>query len=263
VTTIATLDDSKITRIILDTYHAKFADRIESDVLVVGAGPAGLTAATVMAEAGLKVTVIERKLAPGGGVWGGGMAMNQAVVQDDALDILDRVSVRHRHVVGAMHAVDTVELAAALTLEALHAGVVILNLTTAEDVAIRDGRVSGVVVNRTMISGSLHVDPVTFVAKAVIDGTGHDAAVVEWVRKRGLLRDVTGERLPGELAMDATLGERFVVEHAGEVFPGLWVAGMSVCTAFGGPRMGPIFGGMLLSGQRVGDAIVALLKEPA
>jgi thiamine thiazole synthase len=59
--------------------------------------------------------------------------------------------------------------------------------------------------------------------------------------------------------MDATAGENFVVEHAGEVFPGLWLSGMSVSATLAGPRMGPIFGGMLLSGRRVAEAILGVL----
>ena len=56
--------------------------------------------------------------------------------------------------------------------------------------------------------------------------------------------------------MDATAGEAFVVERVAEADPGLWVTGMAVCAAFGGPRMGPIFGGMLLSGRRVAELIL-------
>jgi thiamine thiazole synthase len=56
--------------------------------------------------------------------------------------------------------------------------------------------------------------------------------------------------------MDAVSGEAFVVERVGEVFPGLWVTGMSVCAVFGGPRMGPIFGGMILSGRRVAELLL-------
>jgi len=58
-------------------------------------------------------------------------------------------------------------------------------------------------------------------------------------------------RLPGEGPMNAPAGERFVVDHVTEFYPGLWTTGMSVCATMGGPRMGPIFGGMLLSGEEV------------
>jgi thiamine thiazole synthase len=55
--------------------------------------------------------------------------------------------------------------------------------------------------------------------------------------------------------MNAEEGESFVVEEVTEVFPGLWISGMCVAAALGGPRMGPIFGGMLLSGRQAADLI--------
>jgi thiamine thiazole synthase len=152
-----------------------------------------------------------------------------------------------------------VELAAGLVFKAVQSGAVLLNLMTAEDACVHDGRVTGIVANRTMISGALHVDPIMFTSRAVLDGTGHDAAVVGYLQKRRLLPDYREAGLPGEGPMDAMSGEQFVVDKVAEVYPGLWVSGMSVCTVFGGPRMGPIFGGMLLSGRRVagliGDAL--------
>jgi thiamine thiazole synthase len=45
--------------------------------------------------------------------------------------------------------------------------------------------------------------------------------------------------------------ESLTLENTREVYPGLYVAGMAANATFGGPRMGPIFGGMLLSGEKV------------
>lgn len=248
-------DDIRITRAIANAFHAKFTDRITGDVLIVGAGPCGLTAGYYLSQDGHRVTVIERKLAPGGGIWGGGMAMNDVVVQPEALPILQEMGVRTNRRQEDLPVVDAVEMAACLSVKAVQSGVVILNLTTAEDVCVYKDRVCGLVVNRTGISGVVHVDPVTFSAKAVIDGTGHDAAVVHMLRKRGALADVKDVVQTGEGPMDAATGEAFVVERTGEVYPGLWVSGMSVCATYGGPRMGPIFGGMLLSGKKVAGLI--------
>jgi thiamine thiazole synthase len=61
--------------------------------------------------------------------------------------------------------------------------------------------------------------------------------------------------------MWAEKGERDISRNTREVCPGLVVAGMTANAVFGSPRMGAIFGGMLLSGRRAARVAMKLLKQ--
>ena len=250
------IDEIKITKAITSKFVEKFLDGIECDVAIVGAGPSGLTASYYLAKAGFKVSLFEKKLSLGGGIWGGGLMFNKVVVQTPALEILDDFGISYEQFDENHYVVDAIELAGALIYRAVKAGVKVFNLTSVEDVMIRDGKITGLVINWTAVEmAGLHVDPMTISAKAVVDATGHDAVVCRIVAKK------TGKlELRGEKYMHAEAGEFGVVENTSEVFPGLFVTGMAVAAVYGLPRMGPIFGGMLLSGRKVAELIAEKLK---
>ena len=145
-----------------------------------------------------------------------------------------------------------------LIAAACDAGVKVLNMTKFDDVVLRNDRICGAVINWTPVSALPRaitcVDPVAIESRLVIDATGHDAVVVRSLEKRGLV-DVKGCG-----AMWVEESEDSVVENTTEVFPGLIVTGMAVATTFGLPRMGPTFGGMLLSGKRAAEITMEVLK---
>jgi thiamine thiazole synthase len=68
-------------------------------------------------------------------------------------------------------------------------------------------------------------------------------------------------KIVGERSLWAEAAEKDTMSNTREVFPGLYVAGMAANATFGSYRMGPIFGGMLLSGEKVAKLIIEELRK--
>ncbi len=247
--------ESKITRLIIRYAAKEWEELTPTDVVVVGAGPAGLTAAKYLAEKGLKVVVFERRLSFGGGIGGGGMLFHKVVVGKEALDILKDFNMRFVEAEDGLYVLDAAELMTKLAYGALEAGAKIILGVHVEDVLIRYNppRVAGVMVIWSAIPlAGLHVDPLMVEAKAVLDATGHDAEVISIAAKRA---PELGIKVPGHKSGYAQLAEKLVVEKTGMIVPGLYAAGMAVAAVYGLPRMGPIFSSMLLSGKKAAEVI--------
>lgn len=255
------IDDVKVTRIIFERFSKEFSGSFELDVAIAGAGPAGLTAAKYLAKAGKKVAVFERKLSVGGGMWGGGMTFPVIVVQEASKYILQDAKVRIHDEGHGYYSADSIEVTTKLCSDAIDAGVRIFNTISVEDVLLENKKINGFVINWSAVEiAGLHVDPLSIRARYCIDATGHAAEVCHIVRRKvGALNTPSGD-LEKERSMCAEIGERTVVENTKEVYPGLFVAGMGANAVYGAPRMGPIFGGMLLSGEKAARMILKKLK---
>ena len=251
--------ETEISKGIIQTYFNKLEKNIQLDVAIVGAGPSGIVAAYYLAKAGLRVALFDRKLSPGGGMWGGAMMFNQVVIQQEAMDIIREFDIRYEPFEENLFTVDSIESTSSLLYHAVHAGVTLFNCYSVEDVIFKDNRVSGVVVNWTpVLREGLHVDPLNVLAKYVIDGTGHDSEISKVVaRKNGIRLDTPTGAVAGERSLDVIEGEREVVAGTKEIYPGLYVCGMASSAVSGTPRMGPIFGGMLRSGTKVAEQLIA------
>lgn len=255
------IDDITVTKIIFDRFAKEFRDIMEVDVAIAGAGPAGLTAGKYLADAKKKVVVFERKLSVGGGMWGGGMTFPVIVVQKESKHILTDAGVMVKHEGGGYYSASSIEAVSKLCSAAMNAGVRIFNTISVEDVLLDEKKVNGFVINWSAVEiAGLHVDPLSIRAKYCIDATGHAAEVCRIVKQKvGPLNTPSGD-LEKERSMCAEIGERTVVENTKEVYPGLVVAGMGANAVYGAPRMGPIFGGMLLSGKKAAELILKKLK---
>lgn len=251
--------ETQVSRGIVSTYFEKLQRNLDIDVAIVGGGPSGIVAAYYLAKAGMRVAQFDRKLSPGGGMWGGAMMFNQIVVQEESLDIVRDFDINVEKFEDGLYTIDSVESTSALLYKAVHAGTAIFNCYSVEDVVFKNNVVSGVVVNWTpVLREGMHVDPINIMAKYVIDGTGHDSEICKVVaRKNGIKLNTPNGEVMGERSLDVAEGERLVVEGTKEIYPGLYVCGMASSAVSGTPRMGPIFGGMLMSGKKVADLIIS------
>ncbi len=256
------LDEVVITRAIVDEFLNVFLDYTDVDVALAGGGPANLVAAKYLAEAGYKTVLFEKKLSIGGGMWGGGMMFPRIVVQEEARRILDDFDITYKEYEDGYYVANSIESVSKLAAGATSAGAEIFNLVSVEDVMIRENdRVSGLVINWTAVGiGKLHVDPLTIRSKVVIDGTGHDANVCNIVQRKVPGAQLGELGVVGEKPMWADLGEKLLMETTREIYPGLIVAGMAANAAAGAPRMGPVFGGMLLSGEKAAELAISKLE---
>jgi thiazole biosynthesis enzyme len=257
------MDEVIISRAIVESYMKDLLAAMDLDVAIVGAGPSGLAAAYYLAKEGAKTAIFEKKLSVGGGIWGGGMMFNKIIVQAEGKKILDEFGIATTEYEEGYYVANAVELASTLCSLATKRGARIFNLLSVEDVVIReDDRVSGLVLNwASVFLANLHIDPIALRSKLVIDATGHDCEICHLVIEKvgGKLRTTTGNII-GEKSMWAEIGEREILENTKEVYPGLIVTGMAASAVFGSPRMGPIFGGMLLSGKKAARVAMELLK---
>ena len=184
--------------------------------------------------------------------------MNKLTVREPGQRILDEIGVPYKKVQEGLYVADGPHTCSKLIGAAMDAGAKMLNMTKFDDVVVRKDKVGGVVINWTPVSALpiaiTCVDPVALESKIVVDATGHDAVVVKSLEQRGLVE------IAGFEGMWVEKSEDVVVEKTSEVYPGVFVTGMAVATTFGSTRMGPTFGGMSLSSEKVAELIIDQLK---
>jgi thiazole biosynthesis enzyme len=255
----ANVTEKEITRTIAAMFNETMTEYTDSDVIIIGAGPAGLTAGRELGKMGIKTLIVEQNNYLGGGYWVGGYMMNPVTVRAPAQKIWEELGIPYRKITDGLYATWGPHACSKLIAAACDAGVRFLQLTKFDDLVLKNKRVGGIVVNWMPVSALPRnitcVDPVALESKIVIDASGHDSVAVKRLMDRGYMKWKGMDPLWVEGSEDA------VVNYTGEVFPGLIAAGMSVTETHGLPRMGPTFGSMLLSGKKAAEVAIGKLKE--
>ena len=251
---MANSSEINVTRTIVSEFMNDFLQNIlDTDIVIVGSGPCGVTAAKYAAELGHKTVMIERNIYGGGGMWQGGFLLPKNTVIAPAHKILEECGVRLKEVENGLYVCDSFEMVSKMLASACDAGAKLLNSTNVEDLVLKENHVEGVVIQwypvQQMPKFITCMDPIALRSKVVIDATGHDSFLVKRLSEQRV-----GIPVPkgcGSLWVDEA--EKQTVELTQEIYPGLIVAGMAATSTYGAPRMGPTFGGMLLAGKKAAE----------
>jgi thiazole biosynthesis enzyme len=253
------VEEKNITRALIEAYYQQLHDAADVDVLIIGSGPSGLIAGQLLAKKGYRTVIVERNNYLGGGMWIGGFLMNKATMRAPSDKLLNELNIPYKKASEGLFVADTAAFASRLILAACEAGVTFLSMTIVEDIIVKQAVVKGLVINSTpatMLPKMITcLDPILLQSRIVIDASGHDAVAVRLLAKRKLIET------KGMGALSVNASEDAIVENTTLVFPGLYVTGMSVSETFGLPRMGPTFGAMLLSGEKVAHIAAEELKK--
>lgn len=135
----APVSEKDVSRAIVSEFAATFEEFVESDVVIVGAGPSGLTAGRILAEAGRRVVIIERNNYLGGGFWIGGYLMNKITARAPSQSELSDLGIPYKEASPGLFVADGPHACSKLIAAACDAGVKTLNMTVFDDLVIREG----------------------------------------------------------------------------------------------------------------------------
>nr|MDP9289145.1 FAD-dependent oxidoreductase [Thermoproteota archaeon] len=148
----ADVTETEITRTISMMFNETINEYANCDVIIIGAGPAGLTASRELGRMGARTLVIEQNNYLGGGYWVGGYMMNPVTVRAPAQKVWDELGVPYRRISDGLYATWGPHACSKLVAAACDAGVRFLQLTKFDDLVMKNKRVCGVVVNWMPVS---------------------------------------------------------------------------------------------------------------
>ncbi|XP_004496859.1 thiamine thiazole synthase, chloroplastic-like [Cicer arietinum] len=237
-----------------------------TDVVILGDSSSGLSCAYGLSKnPNIGIAIIEQSVSPGGGAWLDGQLLSAMVVRKPVDLFLDEIEVdydeREEYVVIKHVALFTSTILSKLLVRS---NMKLFNAVAAEDLIVKEGRVGGVVTNWALVSMKHDIqscmNPHAMEAKVVVSSCGHDgpfgANGLKMLERVGMIDFVRGIN-----SLDMNTSEHAFVRLTKEIVPGMIITGMEVAEMYGTPRVGLIFGAMMISGQKTAHLALMTLEK--
>jgi len=263
---ITRYNEGDLAKLIVKKSMERLSEIVDVDVLIVGAGFAGLTAAWLLALNKFRVLIVDESLRLAGMGGSTPIVLPVALIEEgEAVEIAKDTGIRLYSGLSGIYVVDPSEALLKICVKALDAGANLWLGIKIEDVITRgrgdELRVTGALVNTALpLDDREGTNPLYIWARAVIDATDYECCVVRTLVKK---HPEIKLEVPGASSGNVWVGEKEIIEKTGMVVPGLYVAGLSVAELYNANRVGPLIGGLIISGRKVAVQVASDLRAEA
>ncbi len=245
---------------------------IFKDIVIVGGGPAGLTACYLASRQGLRTLLVERNMFYGGFMWYSSFMGSVATLSGELSKLLDDLGISYFRD-GDLVYVSTPILLGRLIAGAAESGCSMVNFAVVEDLLVDSQRISGVKgrfidpsESYKKINNISYIDNIDLVVRArytiLTTGGEHINRFEKSLSSKDLYNDIRRFNIASRNDISNESLRELIINNTREIHPGLIVAGAAVAKMVGLSNISRVgYGIPMVSAMKAVEIVVDRLES--